>query len=84
VIVAEIKSITARNEERQLRLGLGQILRYCDLVEAGGRKARGVLVTSSEPSDERWVSLCGQLGVGLIWPPDLDAALDAWLAGSDE
>jgi hypothetical protein len=84
VIVAEVKSITARNEERQLRLGLGQLLRYCDLVTAGGRSARGVLVTSSEPSDERWVSLCNQVGVGLIWPPGLDDALDSWLASSGE
>jgi len=28
--VAEVKSLTTRNEEKQLRLGLGQVLRYAD------------------------------------------------------
>lgn len=32
VFVAEVKSITPRNEERQLRLGLGQVLRYRDVM----------------------------------------------------
>jgi hypothetical protein len=74
-----VKSITARNEERQLRLGLGQVLRYCDLLASGNAVVRSVLVTSSEPSDKRWVSLCDRLEVGLIWPPDLERALEAWL-----
>ena len=32
IFVAEIKSIARRNEERQLRLGLGHVLRYRSLI----------------------------------------------------
>jgi hypothetical protein len=78
-IVAEVKSITARNEERQLRLALGQVLRYCDLLEMRGLETRGLVVTSAQPSDSRWRTLCSRLGLGLMSPPDLPASLDAWL-----
>lgn len=78
-IVAEVKSITARNEERQLRLGLGQVLRYGHLLQPPDKAARKLLVTSAEPSDPRWVDLCDELRVGLIWPPGLAEKLDHWL-----
>jgi hypothetical protein len=32
LFVAQVKSLTLRNEEKQLRLGLGQVLRYADLL----------------------------------------------------
>jgi hypothetical protein len=35
--VAEVKSLTAANEERQLRLGLGQVLRYTHLLAGRAR-----------------------------------------------
>lgn len=79
LIVAEVKSLNARNEERQLRLGLGQILRYRHAFATGGQPTRALLVTSSAPSDERWIDLCAQLEVGIMWPPGLDADLQAWL-----
>jgi hypothetical protein len=78
-IVAEVKSITARNEERQLRLGLGQVLRYRSLLEANGRPARALIALSGQPSDERWLELCAALDVGLVWAPDLERGLAAWL-----
>lgn len=37
--VAEVKSITDANEERQLRLGLGQLLRYRHRLSASGQAA---------------------------------------------
>lgn len=84
LIVAEVKSITARNEERQLRLALGQVLRYGDLLASGGTEVRSLLVMSSEPSDPRWTALCERLGVGLIWAPELAEALESWLEDEAE
>jgi hypothetical protein len=78
-VVAEVKSVTSRNAERQMRLGLGQVLRYRNLVEASGRAARALLVLSDAPVDRRWVDLCRELGVGLIWMPELSPMLDEWL-----
>jgi hypothetical protein len=70
ISVAEIKSTTPENEERQLRLGLGQVLRYRQLLEGKHRRAvRAVLVAERRPRDESWRDLCGQLAV-LFTTPD--------------
>lgn len=69
-VVAEVKSLTDSNEERQLRLGLGQVLRYRHLMEASGATVRAVLTVERRPTDTSWVALCTALGVVLCWPPD--------------
>jgi hypothetical protein len=69
LVVAEVKSLTATNEERQLRLGLGQLLRYRQALTAvspGG--VVGWLVVENEPSDLGWSTLCDELGLKLMWP----------------
>lgn len=66
--VAVVKSITQANEEKQLRLGLGQVLRYEQLVEGSGKPVQAVLVPESEPSDPTWKSLCRDVDIVLVWP----------------
>jgi hypothetical protein len=66
VFVAEIKSITDDNEEEQLRLGLGQVLRYRHHLELGHQRVVAVLVPERTPRDASWDDLCGELGVMLI------------------
>lgn len=56
VYVAEVKSITPSNEERQLRLGLGQVLRYRNLLAGDGGRVRAVLVAEHPPRDRSWRS----------------------------
>ncbi len=68
IFVAEIKSLTVDNEEKQLRLGLGQVLRYQHLLAQNGKQVRAVLVIEREPSDTSWVELCKTLGILLVWP----------------
>jgi hypothetical protein len=52
VFVAEIKSITADNEEHQLRVGLGQVLRYRQrLLALGHDRVVAVLVPERQPCD---------------------------------
>lgn len=65
VYVTEIKSLSATNEERQLRLALGQVLRY---RQAMGRGAVAIIATSREPTDNSWKSLLSEFGVVLVWP----------------
>lgn len=68
--VAEVKSRTDDNEERQLRLGLGQVLRYRQmLAELGEKDPRAVLALESRPRDRSWLALCASLGVILCWGP---------------
>ena len=68
LVVAEIKSVSDSNEEKQLRLGLGQVLRYRHLLSAGGDITRAVLALEREPADASWLILCQELGVRLLWP----------------
>lgn len=68
VVVAEVKSLTARNEERQLRLALGQVLRYGHLLGEKGRPVRCVIAAEREPADASWSQLCDAANVRLVWP----------------
>jgi hypothetical protein len=73
LFVAEVKSTTADNEEKQLRLGLGQVLRYRHLLGGPERTVLAVLVAESQPADATWVTTCSSLGVVLTWPGAFDA-----------
>lgn len=73
--LVEVKSLTRANEERQLRLGLGQVLRYRDLARADGLRSRGWLVTERAPTDAAWSRLCADVDVRLTWPTDFERRL---------
>ena len=67
VFVAEVKSITDDNEEDQLRLGHGQVLRYRHrLTNLGHQRVVAVLVPERPPRDPSWDDLCHDLGVILL------------------
>ncbi|MFZ5895561.1 MAG: hypothetical protein ACOY0T_31175 [Myxococcota bacterium] len=74
--VAEVKSTTVANREQQLRLGLGQVLRYRYLLAAGGEEVRAVLVAEKEPTDSSWLGMCDDLGVVLTWPGAFDGVVE--------
>ena len=67
VWVAEVKSLTLANEERQLRLGLGQVIRYRDLLSRRRNDVRAVLAVEWQPSDSTWLRVCQSVGVKLTW-----------------
>jgi hypothetical protein len=73
---AEVKSLTDANEERQLRLGLGQVLRYRHILSNSYSSATAVLVAEREPKAPGWPELCHTLGVLLCWPDSLASTLD--------
>ena len=75
VFVAEVKSVTAANEEKQLRLGLGQVLWYRQQFESSGLSTVPVLVPERRPTAQGWTDLCGALGVRLVWPGTFEALL---------
>jgi hypothetical protein len=75
VFVAEVKSITAENEEHQLRVGLGQVLRYRQhLLALGHDRVVAVLVPERQPRDPSWRELCQELGVVLLCRNELERA----------
>jgi hypothetical protein len=68
VYVAEVKSLTEANEEKQLRLGLGQLLRYRNLLNQRYPTVRAVLMAERDPRDPSWAALCEELNVHLTSP----------------
>ena len=75
--IAEVKSLTPYNEERQLRLGLGQVLSYAHLVDWGLKDNHPVLAVEREPSSDYWPGLCQSHGVALSWPEVFGELLDS-------
>jgi hypothetical protein len=66
--VAEVKSTTSANEENQLRLGLGQVIRYRQQLGADGREVVAWLVPERQPADATWTKACAEAGVRMWWP----------------
>jgi hypothetical protein len=67
--VCEVKSITAANEERQLRMSIGQVIRYRQKLAAKGHEPiASVIATERQPSDSSWQELCEHEGILLLWP----------------
>ena len=61
------KSLTLINQEQQLRLGLGQVLRFRHLLEQpSGRPTVGVLALERKPADDAWMQLCNALGIVVV------------------
>jgi hypothetical protein len=75
VFVAEVKSITDDNEEEQLRLGLGQVLRYRHRLQGLGHDhVVAVLAPERAPRDPSWSELCNELGVALLARNEIERA----------
>jgi hypothetical protein len=81
LFVGEVKSLTQANEDRQLRLGLGQVLDYQALMARTTAGVRAVLVAERQPEDGRWLALCERHSVLLVWPATFSALIDPKLAG---
>ena len=68
LVVAEVKSLTPANEEQQLRLSLGQVLRYRQILRRTHRRVDAVLMLESDPTDRSWINLSEKVAVSLRWP----------------
>lgn len=71
--IVEVKSLTEANEEAQLRLGLGQLLRYRQQMRRGDWEVRAFLAVERQQQDVSWAALCEEVGVVLVWPAVLEA-----------
>jgi hypothetical protein len=67
-LVVEAKSTTDVNEEKQLRLALGQVRRHRQVLRSGGAVVDAMIAIERKPSDASWIVLCTELGVSLAWP----------------
>jgi len=69
MFVCEVKSLNQMNEEKQLRLGFGQVLHYKQLIsQSEGVEVCPVLVIERQPADfKTWQALAKSHGVKLVW-----------------
>jgi hypothetical protein len=81
--VAEIKSLTPLNEERQLRLALGQILRYAHQLRYKSKPVQKVIAVERAPTKPEWSELCASLDVKLVWPDSFGELASPSSAGLD-
>ena len=63
-----LRDTIVANAERQLRLGLGQVLRYRQAMQATKSTVVAVLMVEQQPRDASWGNLCAALDVRLMWP----------------
>jgi hypothetical protein len=75
IFVAEVKSLTLANAEHQLRLGLGQVLRYWHAMAIYDKSVIPILAVEQKPGDSSWLGLCERLGVQLVWPESMPEAI---------
>ena len=69
LFVCEVKSLIPENEERQLRLAIGQVIRYRQKLSSMGHEpVVAVVATERPPEDSSWRELCDDEGILLIWP----------------
>jgi len=66
--IVEVKGITGLNEREQLRLGLGQVLRYRFISEKQGHPPQAWLITDVAPADLTWIEICDSLNIRMWWP----------------
>lgn len=66
--VVEVKSTTPRNEVRQVRAAIGQVLHYrCDLA-AGGRTVHAAVVTEHPVHNQALIDACRAVNITLASP----------------
>jgi hypothetical protein len=75
--VAEVKSLTPQTEERQLRIALGQVSRYRQLLARGGQEVEALIATEYEPADSSWSELAEEQGITLCWPDTFEEVVSA-------
>jgi hypothetical protein len=74
--VAEVKSLTSANEAGQVRLAIGQVLDYQQMLARLQRPVRPVIALEKKPASDRWEAICARHAITLVWP-DTFARLDA-------
>lgn len=85
LFVCEVKSLLPENEERQLRLAIGQVIRYRQKLSSMGHEpVVAVVATERPPEDSSWQELCDDEGILLVWPEVADTRIESALQSLDD
>lgn len=66
--VAEVKGLTSNNELSQMRIGLGQVVRYRYRASTYYGRVQAWLATDAAPLDPLWEPVCESVDVRQWWP----------------
>jgi hypothetical protein len=72
LVLVEVKSATTANFEGQLRIGLGQLLRYGEIMRNRGERVSLAIAAELEIVDDDWLSLFRRLEVSVVAAQSLD------------
>jgi hypothetical protein len=76
LFVCEVKSLSTANEERQMRMATGQVIRYRQKLTAiGYEPVTAVIAVEKEISDASWAELCTREDIVLVWPTTAEKVL---------
>ena len=76
LVVAEVKSLHKANLVHQMRVGIGQVLQYRELLRAStGSRVDAVLAVEFDPG-EPWWRVCDRADITLTWPPSWPGLFD--------
>jgi len=78
--IGEVKSLTERNEEIQLRAALSQLLRYRQSLEAMNFIVRSVVITECELWDNSWLNLLHEHHIEYTFPAQFAKFITSQLA----
>lgn len=75
--VNETKSLTPKNELRQMHSAIGQVIDYGHRLDAGDRRVRLIITLEHPPGADHWLDECAKNGIVLAWPAIFDDVLTA-------
>jgi hypothetical protein len=70
--VNETKSLTPKNELRQMHSAIGQVIDYGHRLDAGDRQVRLMITLEHSPLSDHWLDECAKNGIVLGWPATFD------------
>ena len=74
VWVAEVKSLTAANEMRQMHTAIGQVIDYAHRLD-DVRPIRMMIAVERQPGSGHWVAECVKHAIVLTWPDEFPTAV---------
>ncbi len=74
VWVAEVKSLTATNEMRQMHTAIGQVIDYAHRLD-DVRPVRMMIAVERRPGSDHWSDECAKQGIVLCWPDGFEMAV---------
>ncbi len=75
LFVCEVKSLSATNEKQQMRMAIGQVVHYRQILNAAGHEPVTAVIAAEKQPTESWQEACTDVDIVLIWPDTAEKVL---------